>query len=174
MAVAVDISPSRHKGSSRKICGMRLVSGRHAASGRNIGLKVTIEQIDKGFAGEGLAHRRGSAVAKPGLQRNKPRFHDRHETSNKALFWYDSVALLGYWDTLDVVPGTATEAAFGEVREGQKPSFTTVTYGLYRSLSFGLIRVHPVVVVGIIVGILKAKSQYHHASLRYARPHCET
>ena len=90
---------------------MRLASGRRAAPGRNIGLKVTIEQIDKGFAGEGLAHRWGSAVVKPGLQRNKPGFHDNHETPNNALFWYDLVALLGYWDTLDVVPGTGFEPA---------------------------------------------------------------
>ena len=89
-------------------------------------MKVTIEQIGKGFAGEdlsrtghrllglhgpissdrcaileyGLGHRRGSAALKRGLQRNKPGFHDLHETPNNGLFWFILVALLGYWDTL--------------------------------------------------------------------------
>ena len=134
--MGADISPADtkvHPARMRDAVGL----GRCAAPGRNIGLKVTIEQVDKGFAGEGLSrtghclrglhgpisrdryaileyglcHRRGNTAVKAGLQRNKPGFHDRHETPDNALFWYDLVALLGYWDTLDVVPGTGFEPA---------------------------------------------------------------
>ena len=101
-------------------------SGHRAAPGRNIGLKVAIEQIGKGFAWGDLSwtgrrllglrcpissdrcsileyclgHRRGSGAMERGLQRGKPGFHDVHETPTNGLFWCVLVALGGYWDTL--------------------------------------------------------------------------